>query len=110
MKNKASIIGLVLGILATPVAILFGAASTGAGHGDYFAAKLLFPITMLSTIAFGSITAPFILLAFAQFPIYGWVIGSGFGRGARHLRLWLPVAIHFAALALNFVIPNPNFS
>lgn len=108
--GKAPVIGLVLGILVTPVAGLFGIASAAGGHGDYVAAKVLFPVTMLSTAAVGSITGPFILLALAQFPTYGWFIGSGLRAGARRLRLWLPFVIHFTALALNFVIPNPSFS
>jgi hypothetical protein len=110
VRYKASIIGLVLGVLLTPVAILCGVASGGAGHGDYFIAKLLFPVTMLSTVVFGSITPPFILLAFLQFPIYGWFIASGLRPGTRRLHLWVPIGIHFAALTLNFLIPNSNFS
>ena len=110
MKYKASIIGLVLGVLITPVALLLGVASGGAGHGDYFIAKLLFPFTMLSTMFVGSITSPFILLAFVQFPIYGWFIASGTLSITRRMNLWIPFAIHLITVALNFVIPNPSFS
>jgi hypothetical protein len=110
VEHKASIVGLVLGVLATPVAIVLGVASGGSGHGHYFIAKLLFPVTMLSTLAFKSITPPFILVAFVQFPIYGWFIASGLTSGARRLHLWIPIGVHLTALTLNFLIPNPSFS
>ena len=84
--------------------------SSGGGHGNYFVAKCLFPFTMLSTTVFESITGPFVLLAFVQFPIYGWFIGSSFLPGTRRLNLWLPIAFHLVALALVLLIRNPNFS
>ena len=49
--------------------------SAGAGHGDYFLAKILFPYTLLSTAAFERIEPPFIFLTFIQYPAYGVVIG-----------------------------------
>lgn len=110
VENKAPVVGFALGTLVTPVAFIFAIASMGGGHGDYFAAKVLFPITMLSTVVFGSITPPFILLALAQFLIYGLVIGAGFRPGALNIGIWLPIAIHSAAVALNFIISNPSFS
>lgn len=110
VRKKAPIIGLVLGALVTPIAFFFGIASAGAGHGHYVAAKVLFPVTMLSTLAVGSITTPLLLLGAVQFPVYGWFIGSSIRGGPRSPGFWLPIAIHFLALALNFWIPNPNFS
>ena len=110
MKNGASILGLFLGILVTPIALLFAVASAGGGHGHYLEAKMLFPITMLSSIVFGSITPPFIVLAIAQFPLYGWLLGMGLRSDTPRATLWLPILIHCGAIALNFLIPNPNFS
>lgn len=110
MKNQPSIVGLIVGICATPVALSIGGFSAGAGHGGYLLAKLLFPFTMLSTVTVGSITMPLFLLALAQFPTYGWLIGSGVRAGTKNLRLWFSVTVHVSTVALNFIIPNSNFS
>jgi hypothetical protein len=109
VKAKAHIFGLVLGILMTPVAAMLGIISGGAGHGDYLLAKLLFPFTMLSTLALGSITPPFVLLALAQFPAYGWLVGNSVRRSRWPDALGVSLA-HIVATVLNFVILNANFS
>ena len=49
-----------------PVAATLAIISAGAGHVDYFMAKVLFPFTMLSTFVLGSITVPFVLGATAE--------------------------------------------
>lgn len=73
-------------------------------------AKLLFPCTMLSTPLMGSISPPFLLVALAQFPAYGWWLGS-----ANEQRRLYPQAIrlafcHLAAAALCVAIADPAFS
>jgi hypothetical protein len=65
--------GVALGALITTIAILAALISAGAGHGSYFAAKALFPYTMLTT-AFGSLSPPLMAVAVAQFPAYGFFI------------------------------------
>jgi hypothetical protein len=109
MRSKAHIIGLVIGILVTPVLLGLAAFSGGAGHGDYLLARILFPVTMISTLVFGSITVPFIVLAVGQYPIYGWFIGSALRSSHRKLGLWLVLTVHMSTLTLNFVIPNASF-
>ncbi len=110
MRAKAHIVGLVVGILVAPAALILGVLSSGAGHGDYLIAKLLFPMTMVSTLLLGSITTPFILLAVMQYPIYGWFVGDALRPESRRLGLWLVLAVHFSTLVLNFLIPNPAFT
>ena len=66
----------VLGFLGvTPIMLLLGVISAGAGHGNYLQAKLFFPITMLSALPFQRITDPFIVLAIVQYPFYGVILG-----------------------------------
>ena len=72
---------VISSLVVTPVALLLGIASGGAGHGDYFAAMLLFPYTMLSAAAFGYISLPFILLAVGQFPACGIALGRANEKG-----------------------------
>ena len=108
MRQRAHLVGLAVGLLVMPLAATLGIISAGAGHGDYFLAKVLFPFTMLSTFLLGSITLPFVLVALAQFPVYGWLVG----QSARHKR-WvgtLSMAVaHLTAVACNIALRNPNF-
>jgi uncharacterized membrane protein len=63
-----------LSLIATPFLLLVGIASAGSGHGDYLWTKVLFPYTMFSTIFLHSITTVFVVIALAQFPVYGLVL------------------------------------
>jgi hypothetical protein len=101
-------VGLAVGLLVMPVAVALGIDSAGAGHGNYLAAKVLFPFTMLSTFVLGSITLPFVLLGIAQFPVYGWLVG----QSARHKRWFGVVTVavaHLLAATINIAVRNPSF-
>src|SRR5690242_17468490 len=74
MRSFVRWMPFLISLIVTPVALVLGMMSAGLGHGDYFLAKWLFPYTMLSTVLFGSITIPFLLLGIAQFPIYGFLV------------------------------------
>jgi hypothetical protein len=99
-----------LSIAVTPVCLLLAVGSGGAGHGDYFLAKVLFPFAILSTRIFDSITFPFLALAVAQFPIYGIILGRA------HVKSKLPTAAaailiaHALSVAACLLIPGGNFS
>jgi hypothetical protein len=67
-------IGLIVGAVFTPVALLLALASGGMGHGHYGLAKTLFPLPMLLTFN-GPIETFQILLASLQFPLYGFLAG-----------------------------------
>ena len=110
MKRPESWAPIIASLILTPIALLLGIGSGGGGHGDYFWAKLLFPYTMLSAFLFGSITVPFILLAVAQFPLYG--VGLGYARGGgRFFRLaFILLLVHAAAVAVVFLLAEENFS
>lgn len=102
---KTKIIGLVLGILLTPVALFFAVASAGAGHGDYVLARILFPLTILATYVTESIGVTGITIACVQFPLYGWLLGS-----AHHQKKKVPVLLipgfHVILVGLSFVFSN----
>jgi hypothetical protein len=90
---------VVVSLVVTPICLFLAVISAGAGHGGYLAAKILFPVTMLSTFLFHSITAPFILLAVVQFPVYGVILGVA-GTQRRLLTTALVLlAIHAVAVA-----------
>ena len=98
-----------ISLALTPVALLLGAGSAGAGHGDYLWAKLLFPMTMVSAILFKVITPPFILLAIVQYPAYGLILGRANSRGRLNHVLAALTATHVLFVALCFAAPRGNF-
>ena len=106
---KAKLIGFSLGVLITPIALFFAAASGGAGHGDYFIARILFPLPMLSTLLFHTITAAAIVVAAIQFPIYGWLFGCAVQKEKRFLAIGT-IGFHALMLVLVFVFSDPLFS
>jgi hypothetical protein len=95
---------------ATPFCLVFGMVSAGAGHGDYFFAKVLFPFTMLSATVFNSITFPFILLAIAQFPIYGIILGFANLKNKLIVSAIGLLVIHLLTFAVCFLLTGESFS
>ena len=100
----------MISLAVTPLALLLGIASAGAGHGDYFWAKILFPYTMFSTFLFKSINDPFILLGIIQFPVYGFILAFGSQRKRLGLSAIVLAVAHILAVALCFILPSENFS
>ena len=101
----------VIALLAgTPICLFLGMASSGMGHGDYFLAKLLFPFTMILAGLSGSITSPLILLAVAQYPLYGAIFGFANERGKLPLATGIVVTIHALMAAVCLVTASENFS
>ena len=108
---KISVFGkpVFISLVATPVCLFLGLVSTGAGHGTYLWARVLFPYTMLSTLIFESITVPFMVLAIIQFPLYGIALEI-----ARRRRRFLYTsaglsALHFLAVVIFTLFPNKYF-
>ena len=100
----------MISLIVTPLFLYLGVASGGAGHGNYLLAKLLFPFTMLSTRAFGSIVAPFILLAIIQFPVYGFILGAANVRRTVFLPAIGILLLHSVAAVACFFVVGPDFS
>ncbi|HEX8481440.1 MAG TPA: hypothetical protein VF650_06030 [Allosphingosinicella sp.] len=70
--------------------------SAGAGHGDYAAARALFPLPMLLTLVEGSIGPLAGGMALLQFPLYGALIG--WSRAQRSYNPLIALAcLHLAA-------------
>jgi hypothetical protein len=100
----------VVSLIITPFALFSGFESAAAGHGNYFMAKLLFPFTMLSTVILETITVPFILVAFLQFPIYGAVLGWMNRRSDMKYALLSLLILHLGAAACCLFFVGDNFS
>ncbi len=100
---------VAVSLAATPVCLLLGIGSAGAGHGSYLLAKILFPLTMLSTLFLGSITGPFIVLAVIQNPAYGLISGLANKRGRLWPTLWTIFALHALLAVVCVLVPNESF-
>tara|TARA_R110000868_G_scaffold407736_1_gene689476 strand:+ start:58 stop:390 length:333 start_codon:yes stop_codon:yes gene_type:complete len=75
--SKKFKIPLYISLAITPLAFWFGIIlSGGAGHGDYYWTKILFPLIIISANIFGQILIPFLIIGIIQFPIYGVIIGK----------------------------------
>jgi hypothetical protein len=110
MKAFAISKPLLVSLVATPLFLLAAVASAGAGHGSYLLAKILFPFTMLSTLAFGSIIASAMALAVLQFPFYGFILGKANVKGSLGARTAVLLLIHMLVVAACFLLIGDNFS
>lgn len=103
---RRTVIGMLSGAVATPIALLLALMSAGAGHGHYTIARLIYSFPMLLTrVTHNTIETPSILIAIVQLPLYGFLWDR---------RQWLilaaAIAIHVIAAALCFRGWIPNFS
>ena len=101
---------MIASLIVTPIALLLGVGSAGAGHGDYHLAMILFPYTLLSTALFDSITPPFVILAVIQFPLYGFVLGYANEKGRLVSTAILLCVVHGIALTAMLLLANRNLS
>lgn len=109
MKGREIWKPFIISLAATPICLFLGIASAGAGHGDYFFAKVLFPFTMLSAVVFNSITFPFILPAIVQFPIYGIVFGLANSKNKLVVSIAGVLIVHLLAIFACFLFLGENF-
>ena len=97
--------GLIVGILLAAIAVFV----SGAGHGSYFPMRVFFPFTMFSAFLFGSLTAPFVVIALVQFPLYGFLLGRSYRFDS--FRVWLVGVFlaHLLAVTFTFVFHSEDF-
>jgi hypothetical protein len=101
--------GIALGALFAVPAIFAAILSAGAGHGEYVAARALFPVSMLLTLVEGRIGPIAMAIGLIQFPIYGALLR--WGRVRENYRpLIIAAAAHLAAAAACFAGAIPYFS
>jgi hypothetical protein len=120
MRNFRFWLPTIVGILITPVLLFMAAVSTGAGHGSYAAAIVLYPLSIVIMVLFAGVapsdafatqtiqTISMVLiigLAILQFPLYGFVLSYARLKN----RWWLTVGagiiyLHLFGIALWAVI------
>ena len=101
--------GLALGAIVALPALGAAILSAGAGHGDYAAARALFPAPMLLTRIEGQIGLLTAGAALLQFPLYGALIGWSRRRGS-YAAAAIAASLHLAAAVACFAGALPDFS
>ncbi|WP_143075922.1 hypothetical protein [Parafilimonas terrae] len=94
-KYKWAILFSLLTIPLLVIAIFFA----GAGHGSYAPAIFLFPFCLISLPLVGQITAPFIVMAILQYPIYGFILDA-FKRSEKYKEVIYLILFTHIALAI----------
>lgn len=107
--SRAVVVGFASGVLIEVPTVVAAIISGGAGHGDYAAARALFPFAMLLTLFEGRIGPFSMTVGLLQFPMYGALLGWSLDR-----RNYLPVLVvaiaHIMAAMLCFSGILPEFS
>ena len=109
MKNSNWKIPFVFTYVLTPIAVFLAIISGGAGHGDYFSAKFLFPYTMATASVFDQIYIPFAILALFQFPIYGYILKKVNETNKIIKASLIILVLHFLMIAVVFSLPSSYF-
>src|SRR4051812_37554976 len=95
-------VAVFLGV--TPFVLFLGLVSAGAGHGDYYLAKILFPYTLLYWQLFTSSREFFYVVAIIQYPAYGLLIGVA-NLNRKSLIFGVAISIvHVACVAGSFYV------
>lgn len=98
--------GAAVGAACAFVAVVLA----GGGHGTYYAAKILFPYSMMLTGSTRSITPPLAALALLQYPAYAialWALANG---SLRQERWWILLGLHACAVVLAFFGASSSFT
>jgi hypothetical protein len=111
-KSAAQVVAIcfALGVLLELPTVIVAMISGGAGHGDYVAARVLFPASMLLTLIEGDTIGPLSIgVGLLQFPIYGVLLAWSLVR-QNHLPVVVVASLHLIAAIACFAVTLPNFS
>lgn len=114
MRNFRFWLPTILGTLLTPPLIFLAAMSTGAGHGSYAAATVIYPpsmviMVMLAGVTVGGPLEVFSLglvvgLAILQLPLYGFVLSYAHLKGGWWLIAAAMIYLHLVVIVVWSVI------
>jgi hypothetical protein len=90
----------------TPLAILIGLWSAGAGHGDYVWARIVYPVPSLAIRLLVPELVADVSLAVGlfQFVLYGFVLDLASRSNRILVAALLVAAVHFALVASLFTV------
>lgn len=100
---------MIASLIAAAAAGAVAVFCCGAGHGTYLPAKLLFPLTMISTGYLDTITTWFAILGLAQFPLYGMLLSIGLRKNRGKITLMAIGVWHLLAICAALIFSSPHF-
>lgn len=107
--HRSSLVGAGAGAFATLPALVVAFMSAGAGHGDYIAARILFPFPMLLSWIEGSGIGPIgMMTGLLQFPLYGVFVARTLRTGPDRAAI-IAAAAHLTAVIACFGGLLPSF-
>ena len=98
--TKRLVIGAAVGMVVGALAVSIAVAGSGAGHGTYIPAAVLFPLSMLIATSAGNINAVAVILAVVQYPLYGVTVAGARISQVRWLTL---LSLHLLLAVLSFL-------
>jgi hypothetical protein len=96
------IVGVGLGVILGLVSLL----AMAGGHGTYVPAALFFPGPLLLSIAVNAISKPALVVAAAQWPSYGAVVGLSARRGQTRRAIICVTVVHALLTVACFVFDH----
>ncbi len=94
---------IALSILLAPILLLIGFVSAGFGHGNYVAARMLFPFACAFVGTYVGAAIVVSVLALLQWPAYGFLIDQS-SHKVRTLGGLLIIHVHSVAGCLQEVV------
>jgi hypothetical protein len=98
---------LAAGVLLTPIALVVGFISSGAGHGTYVAARIALPFACLGMGEYLGAAWIVSILAVLQWPIYGALVDRA---SHKVLSASIILTMHTALSALLFTHSSALFN
>lgn len=105
----AILLGIAFGAFLELPALFLAIMSGGAGHGEYVAARILFPFSMLLTLVEGSIGTLATIIGLLQFPAYGALLGWSIWRRS-YGAILVVASLHAAAAVICFTGVLPDYT
>lgn len=87
------------------IAVLF----MGGGHGTYIPAIGLFPFGLIGSLFYDRITTAFVIIAFLQYPVYGFIIDKAIQKRKGKIVLPLIVLLHITLAVLIVVLKGESW-
>jgi hypothetical protein len=94
----------LIGCGLTPIALLIGLWSAGAGHGDYVWARIIYPVPSIAMRLFvpEPVAVATIAVGLFQFVLYGLILDLAGRRGAALFAAALLSVFHCALIFILF--------
>jgi len=96
--------------LLTPLLLFVAVLLMGGGHGWFEPAMFLFPLGTLNTIWQDHFSLPFIVLAFIQFPLYGFIVDKSKQHGKGQWMIFLILFLHILLATLILIFRQPDWT